>query len=56
VRNCNEPQNIGVYLYDLPQEHEGKAGYGFLEAAEFNYQYWQGHTDLGHYEMRMPLI
>jgi hypothetical protein len=37
-------------------EHEGKVGYGFLEAADFNYQYWQGHTDLGHYELRVPLI
>jgi len=25
-------------------EHEGKVGYGFLEAADFNYEYWKGHT------------
>jgi hypothetical protein len=37
-------------------EHEGKVGYGFMEAADFNLQYWQGHTDLGHYEMRVPLL
>ena len=37
-------------------EHEGKVGYGFLEAADFNFEYWRGHTDLGHYELRVPLI
>ena len=37
-------------------EHEGKVGYGFLEAADFNYEYWKGHPDLGRYELRVPLI
>jgi len=37
-------------------EHEGRVGYGFLEAADFNYEYWSGHTDLGHYELRVALI
>ena len=25
-------------------EHGGKVGYRFLEAADFNYEYWKGHT------------
>jgi hypothetical protein len=37
-------------------EHEGKVGYGFLEAADFNYEYWQGRTDLGRYVLRVPQI
>lgn len=36
-------------------EHEGKVGYGFLEAADFNYEYWKGHTDLGRYGLRVSL-
>ena len=31
-------------------------GYGFLEVADFNYEYWKGRTDLGRYELRVPLI
>ncbi len=37
-------------------EHDGKVGFGFLEAADFNFEYWRGHTDLGHYEFRVPQI
>lgn len=36
-------------------EHEGRVGYGFLEAADFNLEYWRGHTDLGRYELRVAL-
>jgi hypothetical protein len=36
-------------------EHEGKVGFAFLEAADFNFEYWRGHTDLGRYELRVPL-
>jgi hypothetical protein len=37
-------------------EHEGRVGYGFLEAAELNHEYWRGHTDLGRYTLRVPQI
>jgi hypothetical protein len=37
-------------------EHEGKVGYGFLEVAAFNFEYWRGHTDLGRHELRVSLI
>lgn len=37
-------------------EHEGRVGYAFLEVADFNYEYWKGRTDLGRYELRVPLI
>jgi hypothetical protein len=37
-------------------EHEGRVGYGFLEAADFNFEYWRGRTDLGRYELRVTLL
>jgi hypothetical protein len=39
----------------LRVEHDGRVGYGFLEAADFNLEYWRGHTDLGRYELRVAL-
>jgi hypothetical protein len=40
----------------LRVEHEGGIGYHFLEAVEFNLEYWRGHADLGEYELRLELL
>jgi hypothetical protein len=37
-------------------EHEGRVGYGFLEVASFNFEYWRGRTELGRHELRVPLM
>jgi hypothetical protein len=37
-------------------EHGGRVGYGFLESSDFNLQYWRGRTELGEYELRVPLF
>jgi hypothetical protein len=37
-------------------EHQGRVGYGFLEVADFNFEYWRGRTDLGRYELRVSLM
>ncbi|WP_437727623.1 CARDB domain-containing protein [Sorangium sp. So ce861] len=36
-------------------EHGGKRGYGFLEIADFNLEYWRGHTGQGEHELRVTL-
>lgn len=37
-------------------EHEGRVGYGFIEAADFNVEYWLGRTELGEHELRLELV
>jgi hypothetical protein len=37
-------------------EHNGAVGYGFLEAARFNLEYWSGNEDLGEVEFSVVLI
>ena len=37
-------------------EHEQRVCYAFLEATQFNIEYWRGHTSVGDYEVRVRLI
>jgi hypothetical protein len=36
--------------------HQGRVRYMFIEAAEFNMEFWRGHTSLGLYTMRVPFV
>lgn len=36
--------------------HNGRVGYTFLESTQFNMEYWRGHSAVGQYEVRVPLI
>jgi len=36
--------------------HNGRVRYMFIEAADFNLEFWRGHTSLGTYTMRVPFV
>ncbi len=52
----HDPREGSTMVALVRVEHGGKVGYAFLEAAWFNLAYWQGHAELGEYEIEFNLV
>jgi hypothetical protein len=40
----------------LRVSHNNRVRYMFIEAADFNMEFWRGHTSLGQYTIRVPFV
>jgi hypothetical protein len=37
-------------------EHAGRVRYHFMDASQFNMEFWRGHEELGEYELRVEFL